>query len=508
MAKLEPIRRLSYLGGMNRQPLQGEGQVRLLRNARPLRTGGTQVRFGQTLDKSVGVDPTDGSITDLFGYRTSALGTRLYSLRRTSAGDKIFDNTTEITGPVLSGAAFTSIVEGKGTIFISDGNSADIEYHTPGETTRTVITNSFSGEALPQCQFLQVYRNRLYAWTDTGLRYTNTGIYATLPAVHFSDANLVQVREENVTATGLGVGEGILVMFAPDSYTIMTGTPGNNGARNTYSLEEHQGVGCGAPRSITSKGRLIAWVDTERRVRMLDGPTLNDLDEADFVAEFLQAPGNLQSVSAQFIGRELWISLSRSGSITDRRILVYDLFLGRWVAEFTGIEGYAITYLPEVNSVFVGSHTGGYIWRQAAGRYKPLDDVGTLIPFELIEGQLVFGTMWHKKAYEKILVSSKMAFSETINFSYSADEIDDFTSFELNNTVTTATHNWGDDDWAEYAWDSTGLQITTLRPKNDYNLIAGSLRLKMSGSLSGGTIIYGSEAHAYSVDRDGESGIA
>jgi hypothetical protein len=507
MAKLDPIRKLNYLGGINRQPLQGEGQAYLITNARPLRTGGLQVRYGQTLDKSVGADPTDGSITDLFAYRTAALGTRLYSLRRTSAGDKFYDNTTEITGPTLSGATYTSIVEGKGTIFISNGNSGDIEYHTPGQTTRAVITNSFSGETLPQCQFLQVYRNRLYAWTDTGLRYTNTGIYSTLPAVHFANANKIQVREENVTAAGLGVGKSIIVLFSPDSFSIMFGTPGNNGGRNDFTLKEHHGIGCGAPRSITSKGNQIAWLDTERRMHMLEGPTLSDLDEPDFIAEFLHAADNMQSVSAQFLGRELWVSLPKGGSVVDRHILVYDLFLEKWVARFVGIEGYAISYLPEVNSVFVGSHTGGYIWRQASGNFRPLNDAGTLIPYELIDGQLVFGDLWHQKIYEKILVATKMAFSETINFSYSTDEIDDFTNFELNNSITSATHNWGTDNYGEYAWDSTGLQITTLRPKKPTGLEAASLRLKMSGNLSGGTVIYGSESHARSVDRDGESGI-
>ena len=505
MAKLDPITRLSYLGGLNTQPLQGEGQSKLITNARPLRTGGLRVRHGQTLDKSVGVDPSIGSITDLFAYRTTALGTRLYSLRRTPAGDKIFDNTTEITGPALSGSTYTSIVEVKGTIFISNGNNSDIEYHTPGETTRAVITNSFDGESLPQCQFLQVYRNRMYAWTDTGLRYTNAGIYATLPAIHFPTANIVQVREENVAAAGLGVGEGILVMLAPDSYTIMTGTPGNNGARNDYSLDEHHGIGCGAPRTITSKGRRIAWLDTERRMRMLEGPVLSDLDESDFIADFLHASDNMQSASAQFLGRELWVSLPKGGSATDRRILVYDLFLEKWIAEFTGIEGYAIAYLPEVNSVFVGSHTGGYIWRQAAGNFQPANDAGTLIPFALIEGQLIFGDLWHQKMFEKILVSTKMAFSETLNFSYSVDEIDDFISFELNETVTTDSHDYGADNYGDYPWDSTGIQITTLRPKKSYNLKATSLRLKISGDLSGGTIIYGSKSYAESLDRDGES---
>jgi hypothetical protein len=508
MAELNPIRRLNFLGGINRQPLQGEGQSKLIKNARPLRTGGLKVRHGQTLEYSVGADATVGSITDLFAYRTAALGTRLYSLRRTQAGDKVFDNTTEITGPTLSGADYTSIVEGKGTIFISNGNNADIEYHTPGMTTRAVITNSFTGETLPQTQFLIVYRNRLYAWTDTGLRYTNAGIYTTLPAIHFPDANIVQVREENVTAVGLGSGENILVLFSPDSYTIMTGTPGNNGARNDYSLEEHLGIGCSAPRTITSRGRLIAWLDTERRMRMLSGPTMMDLDESDYVAEYLHASDNITTASAQFLGRELWVSLPKSGSITDRRILVYDLSLERWVAEFTGIEGYAIAYLPEINSVYVGAHTGGYIWRQANGRYQPSDDAGTLIPFEYIGGQLVFGTLWHKKMFEKILVSTNMAFSETLNFTYTSDELDAFTSFELNNTLSSGDHDWGTDNWGDYAWDATGMRSNVLRPKKSYSISAYSLRLKIAGNVSGGTLIYGTEAHAHSIDRDGESGIA
>jgi len=508
MAKLEPIKRLNFLNGINRQPLQGAGQAKLIKNARPLRTGGLKVRFGQTLEHSVGVDATAGSITDLFGYRTTALGTRLYSLRRTQDGDKIFDNTTEITGPALSGADYTSIVEGKGTIFISNGNSADIEYHVPGATTRAVITNSFDSETLPQTQFLLVYRNRLYAWTDTGLRYTNAGIYTTLPAVHFPDANVVQVREENVTAMGLGAGENILVLFSPDSYTIMTGTPGNNGARNDYSLEEHQGIGCGAPRTITSKGRRIAWLDPERRMRMLHGPTIMDLDEADFIAEYLQSPTSIVTASAKFLGRELWVSLPKSSTITDRRILVYDLFLEKWIAEFTGIEGYAMTYLPEINSVYVGAHSGGYIWRQANGRYAPTTDAGSLIPFEFIDGQLIFGSLWHQKMFEKILVTTNMATSETLNFSYAVDELDEFTSFELNSSITTAAHLWGQDNWGDYAWDAIGAAVTVLRPKKNCNLPALTLRLRLYGNVSGGTVIYGSESHAYSINRDGESGIA
>lgn len=504
---LEPTRKINYLGGINKLPLQGEGQAKLIQNARPLATGGLEVRYGQALTASVGADPTVGSITDLFAYRTSALGTRLYSLRRTNAGDKIFDSTTEITGPTLSGAEYTSIVEGKGTIFISDGNSADIEYHTPGQTTRAVITNSIGGSTLPQCQFLKVYRNRLYAWTDTGLRYSNTGIYTTLPACHFDDLNLVQVREENVEARGLGSGDNFLVLFAPDSYTIMTGTPGNNGARNDYSLEEFQGVGCGAPRTITSKGKRIAWIDPERRMRMLEGPTLRDLDEQDFIAEYLQAPNTMITASAKFLGRELWVLLPKASS-TDRIILVYDLFLEKWIATFTKIEGYAISYLPEINAVYLGAHTGGYIWQQANGRFKPLNDAGTLIPFELIDAQLVFGTLWHQKLYEKILCSYRLSFSETLNFSYATDELDSFTSFELNPAVTAGSGgNWGDDNWGEFAWGTAGIKTTVLRPKVNYNLQTTSLRLKVSGNMSGGDLYYGSEAHATLLDRDGESGI-
>ena len=508
MSEFEPIKRLNYLGGMNRLPLQGTSQVHTLKNMRPLRTGGLQVRGGQTLEHSIGGDPTAGSITDLFGYRTSALGTRLYNLRRTGDGDKVFDNTTEVTGPTLSGAVHTAIVEGKGTIFVSDGNSADIQYHVPGTSVRSAITNSFSGESLPQCQFLKVYRNRLYAWTDTGLRYTNAGLYSTLPAVHFADANLIQVREENAEARGIAAGEDALVLFTPNSYSIMTGTPGNNGARGTHSLVEYQGVGCGFPRTVASKGRNIFWLDPERRAKMLEGPVLRDLDEQDFVAEFFQAADDTTSASAIFLGRELWVSLPKSSASNDRRILVYDLALEVWVAEFTGIEGYAMTYLPEINSVFVGSHTGGYIWRQANGRFQPTKDVGSLIPVEMIEGQVVFGTVTHKKFYDKILVSLRLQASESLNFSYSKDELDDFTSFELNSTLTQTDHNWGDDLWGEYTWGgATGMQVHILRYLRNSNLLAMSSRLKIAGSLSGGTVIYGTEHYGSSLDRDGESGI-
>jgi hypothetical protein len=428
-------------------------------------------------------------------------------VRRTNDGDKIFDSTTEITGPTMSGAPYTAIVEGKGTIFISNGDSKDIQYHVPGTTVRDVITNSFSGDYLPQGQYMQVYRNRMYVWNDTGLYYTNTGLYTNLPALHFNDLNKVQVREENAEARGLGVGESVLILFTPNSYSIMTGTPGNNGARNDYSLDEYQGVGCGYPRTVTSKGKRVAWLDTENRMKMLEGPSLRDLDEQDFVAEFLQAAVHKEATSAQFLGRELWVLLPRSASSVDRRILVYDLFTERWIAEFTNIEGYAITYLPEINAVYVGSHTGGYVWRQAHGRYQPKDDIGSLIPLELIDGQLVFGTLWHKKMFEKILVSTNMRFSETLNFSYMKDELDNFTSFELNSSITTDAHDWGDDNWGEYAWDATGMQSTTLRPKKDYSLEAYSMRLKIDGNVSGGTIIYGSQSHAHSLERDGESGI-
>ncbi len=505
--KLESTKKLNYLGGLNRQVLTGEGQAKVIKNARPLRTGGLQVRYGQSLYASVGVDPTAGSITDLFAYRPSAtLGVRLYNLRRTTE-DKFFDGTTEITGPALSGADYTAIVEGKGTIFLSNGTSDDIQYHIPGQTTRAVITNSAAGSTLPKAKFLQVYKNRLYAFTNTGLRYTNTGIYSTLPAVHFPDANFVQIREENVEARGLGVGENILVLFTPSSYAIMTGTPGNNGARNDYALEEYYGIGCSAPRTIVNQGKRIFWLDTEKRVRMLEGPVLRDLDEEDFIADYLQSSDQSVATSAVFLGRELWLSLPKGGSFTDRRILIYDLFLGKWIAEFTGIEGYAISYLPEMNMVFVGSHTGGYIWRQAYGAYKPLNDNGSLIPFEVLDGQLIFGTLWHQKLFEKILVTSNLSFTESLNFTYATDELDDFVAFELNGTIVEGAHYWGTDNWGQYAWDASGLKTNVLRPKKQYNLQATSLRLKITGNVSGGMVYYGYEAFASSVDRDGESGV-
>jgi len=508
MPELNPIKRLNYIGGISRLPLQGEGQVKRLQNARPLRSGGIQVRGGQVLHSSIGADPTVGSITDIFAYRTKALGTRLYSLRRTTDGDKLFDNTTEVTGPALTGADYSSIVEGKGTIFLSNGLSDDIQYHVPDTTVRAAITNSYSGESLPQGNFLKTYRNRLYVWTDTGLRYSNTGIYTTLPAVHFPDANLIQVREENAEARGLAVGDNILVMFTPDSYSIMTGTPGNEGGRGTYSLQEYQGVGCSTPRSITTKGNRIAWIDAEKRIKLLEGPILRDLDSKDFVAEYLQTANYPTATSAKFLGTELWLFLPKANAPNERRVLVYDLYLDSWIAEFTNIEGYAIDYLPEINAVFVGSHTGGYIWQQAHGAFNPRDDSGTLIPFEMVDGQMLFGSLWHKKIYEKILVSYKINWTESLAFSYATNEIDSYTSFELNASKTAATHNWGDDNWGVQPWGTAGLETVTLRAKEDYGILASSLRLKIAGDVSAGTIIYGTETHASSVYRDGESDIA
>lgn len=501
----DPIERINFLGGICRLPLQSEGQALKIQNVRPLVTGGFKTRFGQNLEHSIGADPTVGSITDLFGYHTDVLGTHLYSIRRTTAGDKFFDTTTEVTGPIMSGAKYTSIVEGKGTIFISNGDNADIQYHVPGTTTRAVITNSFSGNELPQCQHLKVYRNRLYAWTNTGLRYTNTGLYAALPDVHFSDANLIQVREENAEARGLAVGENILILFTPNSYSIMIGLPGNNGANTGYTLEEYQGIGCGSPRTITAQGKLVAWKDTERRIKLLEGPILRDLDEPNFIADYLQAADVPEAESAQFLGRELWVLLPKSSAAQERRILIYDLFLDKWIAEFTNIEGYAITYLPEINAVYIGSHTGGYIWRQAKGSYLPLRDSGSLIPIEIIDGQVLFKTLWHQKLFDKVLVATNMNWSENLNFSYAVDDIDDFTSFELNSTLTSAGHNWGEDNWGEHAWGSTGNQSKVLRPFYDRSLQAISMRLKMDGDVIGGTVVYGMKYYGSLLDRDGEA---
>ena len=504
----EPAQRLNFLGGMNRQPLQGEGQVKLLTNARPLVSGGLQVRYGQSLYASVGSDPTIGNVRYLFAYRTAALGTRLYSIRHTPTSNKFFDNTTEITGPTLVSSGYIDMVEGRGTIFLTNAETHNIQYHVPGTSVRAEITNSFAGEELPLCKFIQVYRNRLYAWTSKGLRYTNAGIYTTLPALHFADLNLVKVRAETVEPFGIGVGEDLLVMFTLDSYNIMMGVPGNEGARGSYTLKEYSGIGCGAPDTISSKGNMIIWIDTERRVRMLKGPVIHDLDPNDSVAEFLHAADNLETATARILGREIWVSLPKSGSAVDRRILVYDLFFEKWVAEFTGIEGYAIAYLPEINAVYVGAHTGGYIWRQANGNYKPLTDSGALIPFEWIDGQLVFGTLWHKKIFEKILVAYNLGASESLNFSYAINEIDSYTSFELNGTVTQPDSNWGSDNWGAATWGGNpGMESTVLRPKTKEKVHAYSMRLKVSGDLSGGTVIYGAKAYAEELERDGESGI-
>jgi hypothetical protein len=501
-------RNINFNGGINRLPLLGEGQVKLMQNARPLLTGGCKVRGGQTLDYSVGADATIGSITDLYGYHTSALGLRMYSLRRTNAGDKLFDGTTEITGDVdLVGADYTSIVEGKGTIFVSNGDSADIQYHIPGQTVRQVITNSFSGEELPQCKYLAVYKNRLYAFTNLGLRYTNTGIYSTLSGgLHFPDANVVQVREENATARGLVVGENLLLLLTDDSYTIMTGTPGNNGANNTRSLEEFQGVGCRASRTLTSKGKLIFWLDTENRARLLEGPVLTDLDEEDYIAEYLQRANNTRSTSAKILGRELWLSLPTGSSSQSRRILVYDLFLRRWIASFTNIKGYATTYVPELNAVYVGSDKGGYIWRQANGRYQPNDDAGTLIPFEFQDKSMIFGTLWHQKIYEKILVAMKLQYSESLTFTYTVDELENFQNFELNNVISETTGKWDTAKWGAAPWATSGLLQKVLMPFNDRGLRAGSFALKVTGNLNAGSIYYGAEYHADPVLRDGASG--
>lgn len=502
---------LNFTEGLCELPLQGEGQVSLLQNARPRLTGGVEVRGGQTLDYSVGADPTIGSITGLLIHDDEEGKTHIYSIRRTADGDKFFDGETEITGPDLSSSPYTAIIPYKNTIFITNGTTHDIQYHEPGTTVRDVVIEK-NDETLPQGQYGLSYKDRVYIFTNTGeLRYSNAGLFSELPEVEFPDLNVQQIRDPNVEPTGIAFGEDILVLFTAGSYSIMTGTPGDRGNRNTYSLQEYLGEGVVASRTITSRDKRIFFLSAENRVKMLDGTILTDLDEEGFIEKTLQQSNYPEAASAQFLGREIWLSLPVANSPAERSILVYDIYTNKWLAKFTNIEGYAMAYSPSNRMVYVASHTGGYIWRQAHGAHQPALDPGdALIPFDLILGQFLFGTIWQTKLFKQLSVTSRVGYSEELTYTYEKDEegLGSFTNFELNNVITEADHNYEDDYYGEENYGLSGLRTTVLRPFKNRELRASSLRLRIEGNLTGGSVIYGAQAEAEEQNRSGESGIA
>lgn len=510
--------RFDFRGGLSRLRRQSQNQVYYLKNLRSRADGILEVRGGQELVASVGSDPTTGSIQALFGLQSTTRGRHLYSIKRENTpNDIIYDNNSAILGPNFGQGTYSTIAYYKDVIFFSNGVKP-INYHEPlavsakrwgseiwgtspwGTTpTRAEVTGT---PTPPKGQFIKIYKDRMYVGADDGnVFYSNAGLFATLPVVDFPALNFQPIGSVGDPITGLALGEGFLIAFLGGGYSIMTGVPGDNAGLGDMAWETFTDVGLIASRAVASKGRRTAFFGSDRRIYVLDGSILTDIDRTDKVAEYLHAVSSsvLYACSIVFVGNEIWIYLPKSSSADDGHILIYNELLQNWTI-FENIKGFSFTFIPELGKVYVGSAVGGYIWEQDTGA----NDSGTLIPVEMISRQEVFGTFSKKKVYHSVSIQVDQHHGESLAALYSLNGTSEYTAFSAGTPVTADSKLWGSEVWGVSAWGINGSISKVMQFASDIRPRGYETRIKLSGSASAKTRILGYEIAAEVEQRDEE----
>lgn len=514
---IETISRYDLRGGVNRLRRQNQNEVYYCQNGRFESDGSITVRDGQIRHVNIGAT---GNIEALFVQKTNALGLRFYSIRRTTGSNDIcYVGATAISGPAFGARDYSSIVEYKGVIFFSNGAGA-INYHEPQlsssktwgtelwgastwgtGTTRAAVSGT---PTPPTGPFLVMYKDRMYvAGNDENVYWSNAGLYTTLPTVDFPALNFQVVGSTNDPVTGLAVGENFLVAFTSGTYQIMTGVPGDDGGLGDMNWEVFSNIGCIASRSISSLGRKVAFLGSNRRIYILEGSVLTDIDPYDKIRQYLEAPslGVLRAVASVFYGNELWIYLPLSISENVGRTLVYNTVSQNWTV-FTGIDSFAMNFCPQIGALYAGKATESTIYEQNNG---PLDPSGSLIPVQFVSRQEVFGTYRKLKSLKKANVQMDVRHGESVAVSYSLENSDSFTAFGAGTPISPSGNLWGAELWGASSWGGFSRQNQFLQPvAGGQGVRATEFRLKLTGNLSPGTKILGYDLDAEIIPRDEE----
>lgn len=514
---IETEERFDFRGGVSRLRRQNKNEIYYLQNARPTADGTITVRKGQTLRVDFS---SAGCIEALHVRNTSTLGTRFYSIRRTTGvTDLIFDGTTELSGASFGSSLYSSIAEYKGVIFFSNGATA-INYHTPPVVASQTWGASNWGAAVwgdpnvraivsgsptpPRGPFLKVYKDRLYVTgaEDGLLSWSNAGLFETLPTVDFPALNFQTIGGDGDPCTGFAIGENFLVAFTAGTYQIMTGTPGDNGGVGDMNWQVFNNIGCKASRSIASSGKKVAFLGSNRRMYILEGSVLTDIDPTDKIREYLSSPGEsfLHAVGASFYGNELWIRLPKGSSTTIGQTLVYNTVLQNWTV-FTALDGYSFHYAPSTGRLYVGRCTDSKIYEQDSGETDPDGN----IEFEVISRQEVFGTFRKRKSYKKLGVQMDLDQENSQVVSYSLENATVYVEFGVGSPVTHDDIAWGEEIWGASSWGGTALHNQFLQPLAAGNGVQGTeMRIKIAGPVAPGDRLLSYELDAEILPRDEE----
>ncbi len=516
MPEVQTEARFDYRGGVSRLRRQNQNEVFYCQNARPAADGTLTVRNGQELKVNIGAT---GSIEAVYARSTGTFGLRIYSIRRSDgSSDGCYVDGTQIDGPTFGARDYSSIAEYKGIIFFSNG-ATDINYHTPAENssktwgseiwgaspwgtpnTRAVVTGSPSP---PRGSHIKIYKDRMYVGQDDGnLAWSNAGLFETLPTVDFPALNFQVIGGDGDPVTGLAIGEDFLVAFTSGTYQIMTGAPGDDGGIGDMSWQVFNNIGCSASRSVASQGRKVAFLGTNRRMYILEGAILTDIDPMDKMREYFTSFSNgvLRAVGATFYGNELWIRLPKSISESVGRTLVYNTILQNWTV-FVGIDSFSFHTSPSTGKLYTGRAVDSKIYVQDSG----LTDPNGLIDFEVIGRQEVFGTFRKIKSYKKLGLQLDANQGESIAVKYSLENSEEFTAFGAGSPIEPSGNAWGAEIWGASPWGGISLQNKLLYPASGKQGVrATELRVKISGSVSPGTRLLGYELDAEIIPRDEE----
>lgn len=447
--------------GHRRRPMQT--QLYYVKNARPMIDGTLEVRGGQALKHTIGTG-SEGKILALFGYELpgakrwgdevwgaspwtgNSNTSTVYSVKQPVSGsNKIYMGETEVTGGNFSvGAQFVSVAAYRGYIFFAT-DGADINYTVPGSTVRAKIgghTYYPGGGAapiilsVPRGKFVTFFKDRCYVSNgDDTLYYSDAGMFINSPAgCLFQSLNYIELGRPGVErVVGITSNYDYLVVFTRDGYHVMSGSPGDNGAAGTMSWREFHGLGCVSPRSIDPWPRGVLYLATDRRLYSLEGLTPKQLDLRGDITEYLEAVDYtvLEYVSVKYFKGEIWMYLPKSNDATVGHIMVYNILTQSWTV-FEDIDGYTFGSFQSYGELFVGAHSGGYIWEQDSGD----DDLGDAIAFEVITRPEPLGSYARRKVISGVIVEADLNKDDSISFEYAKDGSSTFTPFAHGSPLT------------------------------------------------------------------------
>lgn len=517
MPEIQTEARFDFRGGMSRLRRQNKNEVYLSQNARPTADGALTVRKGQVLRTNIGAT---GNIECVHTRYTNSLGLRVYTIRRSGgANDQCYVGGAQISGASLGTSDYCSINVYKDVVFFSNGVT-DINYHEPpdkpskawGEEVWGIsswgtpnVRAVVSGDpAPPKGAFVVIYKDRMYVGgsSDGLLSWSNAGLFAALPTVDFPALNFQTVGGIGDPVTGLALGEDFLTAFTAGTYQIMTGTPGDNGGIRDMRWQVFSNIGCTASRSIAYLGRKVAFLGTNRRMYILEGSVLTDIDPFDKMREFFTAPSEnvLRAVGTVFYGNELWIRLPKGNVESIGRTLIYNTVLQNWTV-FSNVDSFAFHFSSTTGKLYAGRAVDSKVYEQDIG----LSDPSGLVPFEWIGRQEVFGTFRKEKSFKKLSLQMDVNQDESLAVSYSLENNTAFTAFGVGTPIAPEGNAWGAEVWGASPWGGIVLRNQFLHPvSGGQGVRATELRVKISGDVSSGTRLLGYELDAETIPRDEE----